>query len=93
MKNTLKKIIATIIMAIAVVTPLTSCGAMVDYVSQTHIHTTNWKTSDFLTTGTGIVTLKNGVDGDTAHFYVGPTRYVIQARFNGVDTPESTGAI
>lgn len=93
MKNIIKKFIAAILLSVAVIVPVTSCSRFVDYVSQTHIHTTDWKTTDFLTTGTGIATLKTGVDGDTAHFFVGKTNFVIQGRFNGVDTPESTGAI
>lgn len=92
MNINIKKILATILLAVAVVVPASSCGT-VDYVAKTHIQTETWKTDEFLKTGTGIATLKNGVDGDTAHFYVGKTNYVIQGRFNGVDTPESTGAI
>ena len=94
--NAIKKLGAIVIMAIAATIPFTSCsngGKIVDYVAQTHIATEGWKTSDFLSTGTGVATLRQGVDGDTAHFYVGKSKEVISGRFNGVDTPESTGVI
>ena len=38
-------------------------------------------------------TLKKSVDGDTAHFFIDTYGHVVQGRFNGVDTPESTGII
>ena len=41
--------------------------------------------------GVGAVTLHKHVDGDTAHFKDG--NQVVQIRFNGVNTPESTGKI
>lgn len=66
---------------------------LTDYAAQISIeeHVPNWKTRDFFTTGAGLATLDRCVDGDTAHFYVGDT--LVKARFNGIDTPESTGAI
>lgn len=65
----------------------------IDYVSQVKFSQTNWKDSDFLTTGLGVVTLKNAVDGDTAHFFSGQYNYVVEGRFNGINTPESTGVL
>ena len=65
----------------------------IDYVSQVKFSKTGWKDADFLTTGLGVVELKNAVDGDTAHFYTGQYRKVIQGRFNGINTPESTGVL
>lgn len=95
MFKSIKKVVAIALLAVAAIVPMTSCGSseMIDYVSQTKIVSTNWKTSNYRETGVGIVTLKKNVDGDTAHFYAGSTSYVIQGRFNGVDTPESTGVI
>lgn len=63
----------------------------IDYVSQTKIATSNWKTKKFMTDGVGPVSLYKAVDGDTAHFTDGSK--IIQVRFNGVNTPESTGKI
>ncbi len=63
----------------------------IDYVSQTKIASSDWKTKKFLTDGVGAVTLYNTVDGDTAHFKEG--NQIIKVRFNGVNTPESTGKI
>lgn len=41
-----------------------------------------------------VVTLKNTVDGDTAHFNGSFGEYgVVKARFLGIDTPESTGKV
>lgn len=65
----------------------------IDYAANTRIHTENWKNTDFFETGTGKATLFRNVDGDTAHFYAGATSRYVQARFNGVDTPESTGVL
>ena len=65
----------------------------IDYVSQVKFSKTGWKDSEFLSTGLGVVTLKNSVDGDTAHFYSGPNKYVVEGRFNGINTPESTGVL
>ena len=76
-------------------TTLSSCSVKeVDYVSQVKLDLakSNWENTDFLETGCGVVTLKNGVDGDTAHFYTKNNK-VISGRFNGVDTPESTGKL
>lgn len=63
----------------------------VDYVASTHIQSENWKTGNYLTDGVGVVTLDKVVDGDTAHFYCGS--HLIAGRYNGINTPESTGAI
>ncbi|MBQ9731104.1 MAG: thermonuclease family protein [Bacilli bacterium] len=68
----------------------TSTSQTVDYVSQTKL-VREYKGKDFLTDGIGEVTLKTGVDGDTAHFYCDGK--FIAGRFNGINTPESTGII
>ncbi len=72
---------------------LASCdkkSKLIDYVSQVSLPA-GWENKSFLATGTGQVTLDRCVDGDTAHFYAGST--YVKVRFNGIDTPESTGAI
>lgn len=63
----------------------------IDYVGLTKIKTEGWKEKKFLTDGVGVVTLARTIDGDTAHFYDG-TR-IVEIRFNGVNTPESTGKV
>lgn len=94
MKNFIKKLFFVSILSLGLLVIPTACkGEMTDYVAKTTISTQNWKESSYLTDGTGIVTLKQSVDGDTAHFYAGSTNRVIEGRFNGVDTPESTGII
>lgn len=97
MKNNFKKLFVAGALLLSTVTlgaSLTSCKSntkFVDYASQTRIATSDWKTSNFIQTGTGIVTLYKTVDGDTAHFYCGS--HLIPGRFNGIDTPESTGTL
>lgn len=75
---------------------LSSCGtktqAWVDYTTQLTFNkdTTN---KSFHTHGYGEVTLTRCVDGDTVHFKDKTSGKKIEARFLGVDTPESTGQI
>ena len=64
----------------------------IDYVAQTKIATEGWKTKKFMTDGVGVVTLARTVDGDTAHFY-DEGKHIVEIRFNGVNTPESTGRV
>ena len=93
MKGFFKKILSVIVLSLGLITTSACKQEFIDYVSQVKFEQTDWKDSDFLTTGTGVVTLKNPVDGDTAHFFTGRYNKVVQGRFNGVDTPESTGVI
>lgn len=66
---------------------------LVDYVAQVKL-SQDYQGKDFLTHGIGQVDLKQKIDGDTAHFYPhGTTRNLIKARYNCIDTPESTGTI
>ena len=84
MKNFIKKLFFVSILSLGLLVIPTACkGEMTDYVAKTTISTQNWKESSYLTDGTGIVTLKQSVDGDTAHFYAGSTNRVIEGRFNG----------
>lgn len=95
-----KNKILALFLAIAMAFGVASCNSsssssssqnqVVDYVAQTKL-LRDFKGKNFLVDGIGEVTLKNGVDGDTAHFYCGNT--FIAGRFNGIDTPESTGII
>ena len=93
MKRKLGFLLATGLLFSGIVPAMTSCSD-VDYLSQVKLDLDKsaWENSDFLTTGIGVVTLKNGVDGDTAHFY-SKSNKVVAGRFNGVDTPESTGKL
>ena len=96
MKGFLKKTLSVIVLSLGLVTT-SACGLLtgelIDYVDQVKFSQADWKTSDFLSTGLGVVTLKNSVDGDTAHFYTGQYNRVVEGRFNGINTPESTGVI
>ena len=94
--KTFKKLFVSLLLSmctLVVAVGLTGCNTkeFVDYVKQTKIYSTNWKTSNFIQTGVGIVDYKTSVDGDTVHFECNGN--LIKARFNGVDTPESTGIL
>jgi micrococcal nuclease len=83
-------------LALAVIPSLTGCGAkMHDYVKDCKLESNiSYTATNFLDGGIGEVTLKNNVDGDTAHFYQKEEKNrVVKVRFLGVDTPESTGKI
>ena len=51
-----------------------------------------YKDRSFWTDGVEQVSLKTCIDGDTAHFTTS-TGATLKARFFGIDTPESTGAV
>lgn len=64
-----------------------------DFVSQAKL-TTDYTNKQFLTDGIGQVTLKEKVDGDTAHFQqVSGSTLTIKGRYLCIDTPESTGMV
>lgn len=69
----------------------TTSKEKIDYVSQVSLPE-GYETKSFFKNGIGSVKLKRCVDGDTAHFADENGNY-IQARFLGIDTPESTGQI
>ena len=95
----IKSLLVCSLLAVPTITiagTLTSCKTeqkvkFVDYVSNTKIYHKDWKTTSFIKDGTGIVSLKTSVDGDTAHFLEGT--HLVPGRFNGIDTPESTGIL
>ena len=93
MKGLFKNFLSVVVIALGLITTSSCDFEPVDYVAQVSFSHDDWKSSDFEKTGLGIVTLKHSVDGDTAHFYSGKYNKVIEGRFNGVDTPESTGVI
>jgi endonuclease YncB( thermonuclease family) len=65
----------------------------VDYVAEAHLQT-EYAGKQFLNDGIGQVTLKEKVDGDTAHFtQVSGSTLTIKGRYNCIDTPESTGMV
>ena len=67
--------------------------SLIDYAAETHL-TEDYFGKSFLKDGIGQVDLKQKIDGDTAHFYpVGTKSNLIKARYNCIDTPESTGMI
>ena len=67
----------------------------IDYVENPAIRLKHdYKGKDFLTQGIAEVELVTAIDGDTAHFrQVGGDGTLLKARFYGVDSPESTGAV
>ena len=86
----LKNIILSLLLLFTTFTAI-GCGEQpfveVDY-------TTQFKYDETSTRNKEVVTLKNTVDGDTAHFNGSFGEYgVVKARFLGIDTPESTGKV
>lgn len=66
---------------------------LIDFVSQAKL-TKDYKNKTFLSDGIGRVDLVKKIDGDTAHFYPHGTKSnLIKARYNCIDTPESTGTL
>jgi micrococcal nuclease len=87
--------LGALVLSLGASATLAACGGTshaVDYVAQTAL-TKEYSGSDFLTTGFGQVTLKTGIDGDTSHFYAANGTTIIKGRYNGIDTPESTGQL
>lgn len=71
----------------------TSEKQSIDYVSQAKL-AKDYKGKAFLSNGIGRVDLAKKIDGDTAHFYPHGTKTnLIKARYNCIDTPESTGTL
>ncbi len=71
----------------------TSEKTLIDFVSQAKL-SKDYKGKSFLSDGIGQVDLYRKVDGDTAHFYPHGTKSnLIKARYNCIDTPESTGTL
>ena len=92
MKNFIKKICSVILLSLSIIVIPGCKKEFHDYIEDVKFSQTGWETSSFMRTGLGVVTLKNSVDGDTAHFFTSNNQ-IVQGRFNGVDTPESTGSI
>ncbi len=66
---------------------------LIDFVSQAKL-VKDYKNKTFLSDGIGRVDLVKKIDGDTAHFYPHGTKSnLIKARYNCIDTPESTGTL
>ena len=94
--NVIRKFLVGIL-SIGGISALAGCGSnFIDYAHNgSCVLGLEYAGHDFFKDGVGEVTLKSPIDGDTAHFYskVGDTTTVLKARFYGIDTPESTGAI
>ena len=76
-------------------TPSTSEKEFHQYVDDVKLKL-DYTGKDFYKDGIGQVTLKSGIDGDTAHFYPiikETSSAIIKSRFYGIDTPESTGKV
>ena len=102
----LRRLLATLLLSACGVGVLTACGESepageptkgdknwVDYTKNGSVKLgLDYKSRSFWTDGVEQVTLKTAIDGDTAHFGTS-TGETLKARFYGIDTPESTGAI
>ncbi len=94
--NVMRKFLVGIL-SVSGLAALAGCGS--NFIDYTHngscVLALDYVGHDFFKDGVGEVELKSPIDGDTAHFYskVGDTSTVLKARFYGIDTPESTGAI
>ncbi len=68
----------------------------VDYAHKSNVKLTlDYTNRNFFTEGIGQFEVKTYIDGDTTHFTQvnGDTSTTLKARYYGIDTPESTGAI
>lgn len=84
------------LLSLTALTALSGCNKFIDYAHNGSVTLgLEYQGHDFFVDGIGEVTLKSHIDGDTAHFLpiTGHTSTVLKARFYGIDTPESTGAI
>ncbi len=90
----MKKRLGFIFTSLLLLLGMTGCGdkkvELIDYVSQTKL-AKSYEGKEFFKDGIGKVELDKCVDGDTAHFFSNGKQ--LKIRFNGIDTPESTGAI
>ena len=100
MKTTSIKLLSLLLLICTLVASLAACGEpeepttpetpeLVDYVEGLKLDETS-------STKKLEVTLKQHIDGDTTHFHVSKDISedgVMKARYNGVNTPESTGSI
>lgn len=97
-KNPFKKII-TVLASLSMFVSLASCGGGDDFVDYAHNGSVKLKLDytgrDFFVDGIAEVTVKTYIDGDTTHFFNvnGDITRVLKARYFGIDTPESTGAV
>ena len=94
MNKKLIKILGPVMLSIATVPMVVACGGdnKHDYVADTKL-TVDYQGKNFIKDGIGRVTLRQAIDGDTAHFYDQDGSTIIKGRFNGIDTPESTGQL
>lgn len=63
-----------------------------DFATQVSLPDTNYAV-DFDEVGIGYVTVEQHIDGDTVHFWNNSHSKVLKVRFQGIDTPESTGKV
>ena len=102
MTSPFKKIIKSVIAISLFVAGLASISAcnkgssMVDYAHNGSVKLKlDYKNHDFFEDGIGQVNVLTYIDGDTTHFtnVYGNTSMTLKARYYGIDTPESTGAV
>ncbi len=102
MTKTFNKLIKCIVATamFAGVAALSACGPQgdgsIDYVHNGSVKLKlDYKNHDFFEDGIGQVEVLTYIDGDTTHFknVYGDTSTTLKARYYGIDTPESTGAV
>ncbi|MBR6934985.1 MAG: thermonuclease family protein [Clostridia bacterium] len=67
-------------------------ASLPDYATMVKLNTSDIN-ADFDKTGRGLVTVEQFIDGDTVHFWNNSHTEIIKVRFQGIDTPESTGKV
>jgi len=102
MTNPIKKLIKSTLAISLFVAGLASISAcnngnnMIDYTHDGSVKLTlDYHEHDFFEDGIGQVNVLTYIDGDTTHFtnVYGDTSTTLKARYYGIDTPESTGAV
>ena len=64
-----------------------------DTITKTYKLTKDYQGKSFLTDGIGEVTVAKYTDGDTSNFFLKTDTQTITLRYDGINTPESTGQV
>ena len=96
MKTASIKLLSLLLLICTLVASLAACGEPEEEIPEVVDYVADLKLDMNSSTLKQEVTLKQHIDGDTTHFYVPASvspEGVMKARYNGVNTPESTGDI